>query len=218
MESELSAITVIGASPHEWAPVQKETYPRITSISLRNLNPHLDAAILQVLVLPEQRTMDARVRMPAGILASGERMHVEHGVQSLGSASFNDSIHELEALLLDDEVLLVVHEVAMIDRYAYAVQSEGSKEFCIVAGEKVIEELDALVADQSSNLMRRHTLSKKWSYFSCPSTSSIAARISCSWPGYPVMKFSMLPWSISHAHLAGGAMAQNHNHVDQHHC
>lgn len=34
--------------------------------------------------------------------------------------------------------------------------------------------------------------SKKKSYFSCPKTWSIAARCCDSWPGYPVMKFSML--------------------------
>lgn len=79
--------------------------------------------------------------MPACVLASREGMHVQHRIETLGSASFDDPIDKLETLLLDGEVLLVVHEVAMVDRYAYAVQPQRSEELGVFAGEEVVEEL-----------------------------------------------------------------------------
>jgi len=79
--------------------------------------------------------------MPACVLSARKGVHVKHGVEALSSASFHDPIDELEALLPDSEVLFVVHEVAMVDRYAYTAQAQRGEELGVFTGEEVVEEL-----------------------------------------------------------------------------
>ncbi len=55
---------------------QQTAYPSIVAIVLRDLSPHVDRPVLQVFVLPELRSVDTRIGMPALVLATWERVHV----------------------------------------------------------------------------------------------------------------------------------------------
>lgn len=78
--------------------------------------------------------------MPALVLATGESMHVENGVNAFCGTSFNHSVNQSEAALFDLEVLSIVHEVTVVDRHPNTVQSQGRQEFGIFPGEEVVEE------------------------------------------------------------------------------
>lgn len=102
----------------------RKAYPSIVPIVLGDLNPQVDRSILQIFVFPEQRTMDARIGVPALVLTAWECVHVQDGVDILRSTGFNDAIDESEPFLLDDAGVEIVHEVPVIDRYPDAIQSE----------------------------------------------------------------------------------------------
>jgi len=88
---------------------------------LANLHPQVDHPVLQVLELPEERLVDARVGVPALVLAAGEGVHVDDGVEALGGAGAHDAVEQSEAVGLDDGGAERVDEVAVVDGDADAV-------------------------------------------------------------------------------------------------
>lgn len=54
--------------------------PRISPVMLRNLDPEIDHPVLEILEVPEEGLVDARVAVPALVLAAGEGVHVDDGV------------------------------------------------------------------------------------------------------------------------------------------
>jgi hypothetical protein len=121
-------------------------------------------------------------------------MQVNDSVDAILGAEVNDAVKMLQPLLLEDTGVHVVFKVAVVDGEANAIEPKRSEELGILLGEEVLEELESVGVAERLSL----TLSKKYSYFSCPSTFLRAARTWYSWPGYPVMKFSMFTYlSIS---------------------
>lgn len=108
----------------------------------RNLDPEIRHAVLQVAKLPEQGLVNARVAVPALVLATRECVHVDDGVQPRGGAGVDDAVDEPETLGLDARRgVSVVEEVPVVDGDADAVEAQRREELGVGWREEVLEEL-----------------------------------------------------------------------------
>jgi hypothetical protein len=117
------------------------TNPGVVLVVFGDLNPEMNHAILEILEVPEQGFVNAGVAVPALVLTAGERVHVDDGVQPLCGTGLDDAVDELEPLRSDDGGVAVIHEVAVVDGDADAVQAEGREELGIRGREEVLEKL-----------------------------------------------------------------------------
>ena len=67
-----------------------------------DFHPEGDNPVLEVLEVPEQGLLYARVAVPTLVLAAGARVQVEDGVDARGSARVHDPVHQAEPFRLDD--------------------------------------------------------------------------------------------------------------------
>lgn len=107
---------------------------------LGNLDPQVRHAVLKVFEIPKQRLVDARVRVPALVLTAGESVHVDDGVETLGSACVDDTVDKGKALGPNHGRVEVVDEVAVVDGDANTVEAERLEKAGILASEEVLEE------------------------------------------------------------------------------
>lgn len=126
---------------------------------LGNLHPHGNGAVLQILELPESCAMETAVAVPALVLASRERVHVDDRVDTFRSADIDDAVHETESLGLDDIRLQIVHEMAMVDGDAKTVQTDRLEELGVLACEEVVQKFleEEVIFLLSENLEKRET-------------------------------------------------------------
>lgn len=82
--------------------------------------------------------------MPALVLPSGERVHIDYGVQAFGCAGIHYPVDEAETLGLDNRGVQIIHKVPMVDRYADAIETQRRKELGVFYGEEVLEKLDSI--------------------------------------------------------------------------
>ena len=115
-------------------------HPRIVPVASRDRFPDADRAILEMLVLPEERLVRRVVGVPIHVLIARQRMQVDDRVDAVRRAQVDGPIQVLEPLLLDDERRHVVFEVAVVDRDADQVQPQRLDEAGVVLGEEVGEE------------------------------------------------------------------------------
>lgn len=155
------------------------------------LHPDINHPVLEILEVPEQGLVDPGIAVPALVLTSRKGVHIEDGVESLGGACVHNPVDKLETLLLDDGWIEIVHEMAVVNGDSNAVETQRGEKLGVGGCEEVFEKLVAQllvsqeVVDRETGTaeQKSETLSKKKSYFSRPRTSSMAARISDSWPG-----------------------------------
>lgn len=82
--------------------------PRVACIMLRELFPKPNRAVLEVFVDPEASDMCPVIRVPVGVLSSGNSVEIQDGIDSVLRTQINDSIKVLEALFLQHSRVQVI--------------------------------------------------------------------------------------------------------------
>lgn len=78
--------------------------------------------------------------MPSLILPTRKSVHIENCIDAFRSACLDYSVNQSETTLFDLEILLVVHEVAVVDWYPNAVNTERRKKLSIFPRKEVVKE------------------------------------------------------------------------------
>lgn len=105
-------------------------------------------------MVPEGCIASWVIAVPILVLTAGQGMDIEDGVDFvpgtlssleqlkaiawLSTYELNNSVHVLEALLLDLEGLHVILEVMVVQRQAQAVKAQRGEELSVLFGEEVL--------------------------------------------------------------------------------
>src|SRR4029078_10535474 len=118
-------------------------HPDVVAIAARQRLPEMHDAILEVRVLPEERPMRRVVAVPALVLAAGQGVEIDDGVEPVPPAALDRPIEEPESGLLQLEGTSVVLEVTVAHGQPHDVESQrGDEGGVLVAEEHVQEAID----------------------------------------------------------------------------
>ncbi len=106
-------------------------------VAIRQRFPEIDHAVLEVGVVPELGDVRRVVAVPVLILPARQRMQVEDRIDAVATEEAHDAIEPGESLLFQHERSRVVLEVAVVERDADTVDSEG----CEVGSIRFVEEV-----------------------------------------------------------------------------
>jgi hypothetical protein len=135
-------------------------HPRLVAIPRRDRLPHVDDAVLEVRVLPEQRAVGRVVRVPVVVLPAGQGVQVDDAEDPVGGARRDRAVEVPEAVLDNLERPRVGLQVAVVERDADAVEAEAREEggvgVAVEGGEQAVEEQVGEVTAEHVSYARAH--------------------------------------------------------------